>query len=538
MSAIEKEVDIDNEEEVIPFPYIMATLNDITNMLYNGEYINNLTHQTKFNSLILNSMYDNKYLFTLQEFKDILLAEIITTPEFANETCKNIESAVNYYLIDLLQKEWLPVITQTCKHIGDLPQVEQRSPEWFTLRKGVITASEAGYLLGLKGPAKCIETIKTKTGVIKSKQLAGNAAIDHGVAYEDVTKRIYELRYNVSVTEYGIIKSPDTDFIGASPDGIVTHSNKPTEFDSLSRVGRMVEIKCPYSRLIDNTIMKEYGVQIQQQLYTCKLPICDFIEATIFDIDCKPVTGKPSAYISLDDMLNDTLSDKTPEHDNIIQNRNIPRGNLTANGTEKGAIVTFKKVVAADDIRTTTNIYPIEKPYDRDEILNWQEETIAEMAEKGWKFVEHKYWRIEVFDVKTVLYNQQLFEDEYIPRLKNIWDIVGRCRELIIADNNDVTNAGKYISGLSRMDLMLDGDCEKYEYGGRLNKRQSSNVTYVMDDVSTIKKSVPKKNTGGASASAITSTLENNTVKTDNSNVTNLSTMAKNESIDDFLSNF
>lgn len=528
---------------------IMTSLNDITNMLYNNEYVQNLTHQTKFNSLIQNSMYDNKYIFTLQEFKDILLAEIITIPEFANETCKNMENAVNNYLIDLFQKEWIPIINKTCKYIGELPQVEQRTPEWFELRRGVITASEAGYLLGKKGPAKCIETIKIKSGVMKAKQLAGSPAIDHGVTYEDVVKRIYELRYGVSVTEYGIIKSSDSEFIGASPDGIVTHSIDMNNYNGLSRVGRMIEIKCPYSRVIDNTIVPEYAIQILQQQYTCKLPICDFIEATIYDSACKPLFGKLPAYKSLDDLLNDTFDNA---NNNYIQNKNIPLCNLTINGTEKGIIATFKKIIAFDDIRNTTIIYPIEKKYNKEEILNWQNDITAEMELQGWTLNTYKYWRIEVFDVKTVVYNETLYQEEYIPRLKNIWDIIIKSRDMINNSNNDITNVDKYISGLSKMELMLDGDCEKYEYGGRLNKR-TNNITYNMSPINDNKNITDKPRKNTKTTSIITHEINISTIKrtvntTNNTNNTNsigentLQTIQKiskhGESIDDFLNNF
>ena len=42
------------------------------------------------------------------------------------------------------------------------------------------------------------------------------------------------------------------------------------------RNGRMLEIKCPYSRVINGIVPDNYEVQMQIQLEVCDLEICDF----------------------------------------------------------------------------------------------------------------------------------------------------------------------------------------------------------------------------------------------------------------------
>ena len=74
--------------------------------------------------------------------------------------------------------------------------------------------------------SRAISSLKIKVGV--SSYVSSSAPpLMHGNTYEDVSRAIYESRNSVSVTEYGILRSP-TDCIGASPDGIITACHKDT----------------------------------------------------------------------------------------------------------------------------------------------------------------------------------------------------------------------------------------------------------------------------------------------------------------------
>ena len=64
--------------------------------------------------------------------------------------------------------------------------------------------------------------------------------------------------------------------IGASPDGINVDP-------SSERFGRMLEVKNIYNRDINGIPKEEYWVQMQIQLETCNLELCDFLETRFLE---------------------------------------------------------------------------------------------------------------------------------------------------------------------------------------------------------------------------------------------------------------
>ena len=183
----------------------------------------------------------------------------------------NIYNSVSISIDDNVSKEYihkrLKIINEYKKQLELLkviPVIEQRSPEWYEARQTLISASDFGQALnrGEYGNQRDF-MIKKITG--KSKEITYKKPLLWGVKYEDVATSIYSKRNNVKVYEFGLIKHPELDFIGASPDGI-------------SNLGIMLEIKCPYSRKISGKIIEQYFDQIQGQLEVCKLEECDFLE--------------------------------------------------------------------------------------------------------------------------------------------------------------------------------------------------------------------------------------------------------------------
>lgn len=344
----------------------MSISNLNSNEIEFNKIINKLIdNYPRKSALFLSDWYNYEYTLTLKPLREYLRTEIsnnltwnkLYLAEFDNLLKKRIIS--NYY-------NYIKNIENDLKN---LPEIIQRSPEWFAFRENLITGSEAGYLLGVKGFASALNAFRGKIGLHNSKPNSESPAIQHGVNYECLAKRIYELRHNVEVYELGCIKSPSP-FIGASPDGIVFNTFGQN-WDSWSRYGRMLEIKCPYSRIIDDTIKIEYEIQMLQQQYTCHLPICDFLECGIIDNDHK---GIPNiiAYNNVDDMLKDTYK---PNNNITCQNKNIPIENLSSNGMEKGiAIIAYKEITISQnnhslqkykkkEYKTETILYPLEKTY-------------------------------------------------------------------------------------------------------------------------------------------------------------------------------
>jgi putative phage-type endonuclease len=153
-----------------------------------------------------------------------------------------------------------------------LPQVEQRSDEWYSIRKNLITASDFAQALGKGKFGTVSQFYKKKCGYEIDVIDMEMAPLKWGVRYEEVANMFYKLKMNVEVYEFGILKHPSIDFVGASPDGI-------------SELGVMLEIKCPWKRKRTDTIPEQYMYQIQGQLEVCDLEECDYLECYISEYD-------------------------------------------------------------------------------------------------------------------------------------------------------------------------------------------------------------------------------------------------------------
>lgn len=372
---------------------------------------------------LLNNMYDSKYKYTLNKYRE-QLQQLVQQSEFKSIISNEV---IDNYLINKIQTEYVPHIQNMISNIEKIPIVEQKSPEWFRLREDMISASDAGYFLKKCGISRAIDTLKIKLG-LKNYVNSSAAPLMHGNTYEDVARAIYESRNKVTVFEHGILPS-GTNFIGASPDGIVVQCHD-SSFECQSKYGRLVEIKNPYSREIDNEVKPEYMVQILQQQYTTTLPICDFLELTIVDKYCRTTNSNYKAYNTLEDMLNDKLDITNSSWQLRVKNKNIPRENLNKFGNEKGLIVWYQKVISDSDIRNKYIHYPLQNKYDAGLIEKWIVDTNSEQFVNGFAFKEIKYWRLDVYSEKTVVYDQNRYEIEYIPQLGDVWRTVLKCREL------------------------------------------------------------------------------------------------------------
>lgn len=374
--------------------------------------------------------YNSEYLLTLKPIILYLQKNIVDNIKYEKN---NITLEQFYlYLENRLQNGYYQQIKNIEINLSKTTHHEQRTPLWFAFRHKLISGSEAGYMLGVCGNASAINSFRGKIDLPYNKPNSESSAIQHGVNYENVAKRIYELRYKVEVLELGCISSI-TSFIGASPDGIVfktTNKINNTNIDSWTRYGRLLEIKCPYTRIIDNNIKPEYDIQILQQQYTCKLPICDFLECGIIDTDHKGLPNITS-YINYDDMLNDIYDTEYK-----IQNSNIPISNLTKEGYEKGImIVIYKSTGICNEYGKKEYIphqylYPIDKPYIRHEIMSWiiKFQNTVNTSDYGCMYI--KSWKLYNFSIKTKIYNQNKYEYEFIPKLSSIWNNIKLFRNM------------------------------------------------------------------------------------------------------------
>jgi putative phage-type endonuclease len=170
-------------------------------------------------------------------------------------------------------------------YLKALPQPEQKSDAWFKMRNECLTATAIAAVINEASYDGPHDILLDKCG--KGKPFTENIACHHGKKYESVANEIYCFRNNIYVDEYGLLIHPQYSFIGASPDGICT--KKRYQGDGLSTlVGRLLEIKCPLSRVIktegtlDGDICPHYyWVQVQIQEEVTNLDECDFLQCRL-----------------------------------------------------------------------------------------------------------------------------------------------------------------------------------------------------------------------------------------------------------------
>ncbi len=179
------------------------------------------------------------------------------------------------------------------RFLESIPQHEQKSKEWFEQREGMFTASTAAATLneGTYQDQVPDKIVLQKVGL--GPPFPDNEYVHHGNKYEEIATMIYENLYNCKITEFGLlphVSQPPCKCIGASPDGIGCEKTLNGLFNP--RLGRMLEIKCPYRRQIeiegeiDGEICPHYyWLQVQQQLECADLEYCDFWQCKLEEYD-------------------------------------------------------------------------------------------------------------------------------------------------------------------------------------------------------------------------------------------------------------
>lgn len=153
-------------------------------------------------------------------------------------------------------------------------RVAQKSPEWHALRRQYITGSRVGGILRLHSYRN-----STPEGIMRgywqpdADGFRGSAATRWGERFEDVAIFCYEQWSDDFVLPFDFIRSTDpnhTHRFALSPDGITAS-------------GRLIEVKCPYSRpIIEGAYPPHYICgQVLYSLYnlrTAGITECDYIE--------------------------------------------------------------------------------------------------------------------------------------------------------------------------------------------------------------------------------------------------------------------
>jgi len=302
----------------------------------------------------------------------------------------------------------------------------QRSEEWFEMRKGKITASDGGCVLGLNKYEPQYKFIIKKT---VGSTFKSNNACYYGKKLEEPATMIYAYRLNVRVDEFGLLGHQSKDILGASPDGICNRYKYDKK--TLSKyVGRMLEIKCPLMRAIKRTggikgniCPIYYWIQVQLQLECCDLDECDFWQCKFYE------------YNDRDEFMFDTKKDEPF------------RSKKT--GFEKGCLIELVPADKFEDLKNgnlnvlyedAIHIYPKKIEMTPLECDMWISKTLANLHNvnklndnnmKKYVFYRVVYWRLtESFNV-TIKRDTKWFAENY-PTFEKMWGYI-----LFLRDHKD-----------------------------------------------------------------------------------------------------
>ena len=270
--------------------------------------------------------------------------------------------------------------------LRETPQPVQRTPEWYQFRWNLITASNAWK--AFESQSAINQLVYEKCQPLKTfddngddeKMVNTNSPMHWGQKFEPLSVMIYEDMYNSKVEDFGCIKHPTYNFLGASPDGIVIES-------STGRYGRMIEIKNPVSREITGVPKKEYWVQMQLQMEVCDLDECDFLETKFVEY---------------------------PDYDSYRDDSTI------ANDLYKGTIIYFHTKE-----RKPFYLYQPLNLHLADDISKWEEENIEKYESEpfNYSFLKFIYWKLDKLSCVLVLRNKDWFKNN-IGQLEKVWKTI------------------------------------------------------------------------------------------------------------------
>lgn len=179
-------------------------------------------------------------------------------------------------------------------------KVEQRSPEWHALRRGIITASVVGSLVT---PTKKVANNDTSRGVIAglvAERVTDdvdpsfmNADMERGINYEPVIRDRYAELRGVTVTEVGfMVRTFDGGArLGCSPDGLVGDDGG-------------LEIKAPRAKgqvvtVCADEVPSGYMAQVQAALLVSGREWWDYLQAAAGRLYIKRVLPDPGWHAAI-----------------------------------------------------------------------------------------------------------------------------------------------------------------------------------------------------------------------------------------------
>jgi predicted phage-related endonuclease len=154
--------------------------------------------------------------------------------------------------------------------IWDYPQ---QSEQWFRVRKGRITASNAERILTPTGKDSsqwqgyAVELIAECLRPDEMPEWTGNIHTDRGNELEPVAREEFARRTGLEVREVGFLTRHD-EVVGCSPDALIYRGDTPVAG---------LELKCPLAKhhatyLIDGGVPAKYAPQVHFSMAATGLP--------------------------------------------------------------------------------------------------------------------------------------------------------------------------------------------------------------------------------------------------------------------------
>ena len=351
-------------------------INDI-GKIAEEKFIDSIKNEIKSMLIIqLQHLYDhdieNDIVFIIKEIFDII-----------NNTFIPKRSHLNTFIIKKLDYNKREQIKRQIQYLRNIPQPDQRTPEWYKMRHNLITASNAWKAFHTQ--ASINQLIYEKCEPMNTDKFSSvnvDSPFHWGQKYEPVSVMFYEEKYNTRIEDFGCIPDNNNKFLGVSPDGI------NVKYDN-DLYGRMLEIKNPISRIINGIPKREYWIQMQLQMSVCGLNECDFLETSFKEYGC------------YEEFITDGTFTNT--HD----------------GKQKGIMLNFlreqKPIYEYAPLNISESEYKI-----------WEAKKMKQHSEDSW--IKNIYYYLDNYSCVLVTQNMPWFNYAKTV-LSNIWDIILKERE-------------------------------------------------------------------------------------------------------------
>jgi len=339
-------------------------------------------------------------------FKETIIEDIVNISKIIDSCEKNNNQVLSeeYFIKSIVEEyiEEIKIFDERRNKFHKLTQLklpEQRSPEWFEMRRDKLTASSFATAMGEDHYNSKFKLIHDK---LTNAPHVSNIHTEWGTKYEEIATLFYQLITKTNVVEFGMIPHPDFPIFGASPDGICDDTG-PMEYTA-----RMLEIKCPTRREFwmkrnkSKWMPHHYWMQMQGQMEVCDLDECDFLQVKIEEY--KNETEYKEDILDLTKPMTHEYPD-VPGYDNTINGK-------TKDNLPKGCTISYKK----DGEEKLSYLYP-KLLLSYEESMDWIQDNIK----TGINIQEIKWWKIIRYEIDLVVRDKKWW-NSVIPKVMSFYD--------------------------------------------------------------------------------------------------------------------